>query len=306
MSGSDYDIRTIKVTDLLTLTRMTHENMVGADRQFTQLISSRTGYLMSFLAMPIIFLFSGTGYKAVVDQSMVGCAYLSLRKRSGYAFNVGVLLPHRRLGIGYALMEHIESVAKNRNRRWMALQVDNGNQPAQSLYARLGYSPYHPNYYVGEANNLRWSREQDTVQIEYLTQSYGSRLFSKYIEIERSTGDGWASEIVAECVPRSPASGSYWQCLSGKDVVGCLRIDRKSDILKLYLALNPVYWGDDKILELVVMALETAQESPAQVEIHLGSSLHYDRAGPLMKGLGFDTRAQSRILMLKRLGEPVP
>jgi N-acetylglutamate synthase-like GNAT family acetyltransferase len=285
---------------------MTHENMVGADRQFTQLISSRSGYLISFLALPIIFFFSGTGYKAVVDQSMVGCAYLSLRRQSGFAFNVGVRLPHRRLGLGYALMEHIERVAKNRRRRWMALQVDNGNHPAQSLYARLGYSPYHPNYYVGEANNLRRSREQDTVQIEHLSQYYGSRLFSQYIEIERSAGDGWASEIIPECIPQSPVSGSYWRCLSGKNVIGCLRIDRKSDKLKLYLALNPDYWGDDKILELVVMALETAQESPAQVEIHLGSSLHHDKAGLLLNGLGFDTRAQSRILMLKRLGEPVP
>ncbi len=306
MSGSDYDIKTIKVTDLPALTRMTHENMVGADRQFTQMISSRSGYLISFLAMPIILFFSGTGYKAVVDQSMVGCAYLSLRKKSGLVFNVSVRLPHRRLGIGHALMEHIESVAKSRNRRWMALQVDDGNQPAQSLYAGLGYSPYHPNYYIGESNDLRWSREKDAVQIEHLTQYYGSRLFSHYIETERSAGDSWASEVIAECIPQTAVRGSYWRCFLGKNVMGCLRMNRKSDNLKIYLALNPIYWGDDAISELVAMALETVQESPAQVEIHLGSSLHHDKAGPLMKGLGFDTRAQSRILMLKRLGEPVP
>jgi ribosomal protein S18 acetylase RimI-like enzyme len=301
MTNPDFEIMPIRIMDLIALTQMTHENMVGADRHFTRMVSTRAGYWLSYLTMPFIFFFSGKGYKAVVNQSMVGCAYLNLRNRSGYVFNVGVRRNHRRQGIGYALMEHVETVAYQHSRRWMALQVDDGNEPAQNLYANLGYRPYHPNYFAGEAVDLRSQEEIDEVEIEHLTRYRGSRMFAQYLELERSAGDSWASEIIDECMPGAPGDGTYWRCLSGSKEIGCLRASHAADILKVHLVLKPENWDDGNAAKLTQNVHDFIQQSPALIEIHLGCSLHHEEAGSRMKDLGFHSQARPRILMLKRL-----
>jgi ribosomal protein S18 acetylase RimI-like enzyme len=59
--------------------------------------------------------------------------------RHAYIFLLYVHPNHRQRGIASALMHRAETWAKARGDRQIGLQVFQGNQPAQSLYQKLGY-----------------------------------------------------------------------------------------------------------------------------------------------------------------------
>jgi ribosomal protein S18 acetylase RimI-like enzyme len=59
--------------------------------------------------------------------------------RHTHIFLLYVLPSHRRQGIGKALMQHIETWAKQRGDRQIGLQVFTSNTPALNLYQNLGY-----------------------------------------------------------------------------------------------------------------------------------------------------------------------
>lgn len=61
--------------------------------------------------------------------------------RHAYIFLLYVSPTHRRCGIGAALMAEAETWAKTRGDRQIGLQVFSHNQPALSLYEKLGYAP---------------------------------------------------------------------------------------------------------------------------------------------------------------------
>ncbi|NJN59148.1 MAG: GNAT family N-acetyltransferase [Leptolyngbyaceae cyanobacterium SL_5_9] len=60
--------------------------------------------------------------------------------RHSHIFLLYVLPAYRRKGIGSALMHHAEEWARRRGDRQMGLQVFVANQPALSLYQKLGYT----------------------------------------------------------------------------------------------------------------------------------------------------------------------
>lgn len=60
--------------------------------------------------------------------------------RHSHIFLLYVLPAHRRKGIGSALTRHAEEWARGRGDRQMGLQVFVANQPAISLYQKLGYT----------------------------------------------------------------------------------------------------------------------------------------------------------------------
>jgi len=60
--------------------------------------------------------------------------------RYSHIFLLHVLPEHRRRGIGSALMHQAEDWARERGDRQIGLQVFQGNQPALTLYQRLGYT----------------------------------------------------------------------------------------------------------------------------------------------------------------------
>ncbi|MGB7444556.1 MAG: GNAT family N-acetyltransferase [Coleofasciculaceae cyanobacterium] len=60
--------------------------------------------------------------------------------RYSHIFLLHVLPEHRRQGIGSALMRQAEDWARERGDRQIGLQVFQGNQPALTLYKRLGYA----------------------------------------------------------------------------------------------------------------------------------------------------------------------
>ncbi|WP_347277335.1 GNAT family N-acetyltransferase [Leptolyngbya sp. FACHB-671] len=85
----------------------------------------------------------GTGTYA---RSPIACLWLGNAidqvrgDRHSHIFLLYVLPAHRRKGIGSALMHHAEEWAKERGDRQMGLQVFVANQPAISLYQKLGYT----------------------------------------------------------------------------------------------------------------------------------------------------------------------
>jgi len=60
--------------------------------------------------------------------------------RHSHIFLLYVLPAHRRQGIGTALMQYAEEWARERGDCQMGLQVFVANQPAISLYQKLGYT----------------------------------------------------------------------------------------------------------------------------------------------------------------------
>ena len=59
--------------------------------------------------------------------------------RHAHIFLLYVAPAHRRQGIGRALMQYAENWARQRGDRQIGLQVFQTNQPALSLYTKLGY-----------------------------------------------------------------------------------------------------------------------------------------------------------------------
>lgn len=60
--------------------------------------------------------------------------------RHTYIFLLYVKPAHRRQGIGAALMEHAEDLARQKGDRQIGLQVFQQNQAALNLYENLGYT----------------------------------------------------------------------------------------------------------------------------------------------------------------------
>lgn len=301
MTGQQIEIASIRFRDLIAVTRMTHENMTGADRQFTHLVSSRLGFWVSYVFLPINLLLAGSGYKAVHRGEMIGCAYLNLSKRYGYVFNVSVRRPYRRRSVGRLLMEHLETVTRKNSRQWMALQVDDGNVGAQGLYAALGYIAFHPCFYAGAAPDIKRLEENGEVVLERLSPYPGSRLFARYLEVERVEGDAWASRIIGDLIPAPSPNGEYYRCLVTNDEVGCIMCERKAERVKIKLVLRPDQWGNRVAREAIASTLDAHGVMGSTIEVYLGSSQHHESVALLFAELGLEERVKSRILMLKRI-----
>ncbi len=301
MTGQQIEIASIRFRDLVAVIRMTHENMTGADRQFTHLVSSRLGFFVSNLLLPINLLFAGSGYKAVHRGEMIGCAYLKMSKRCGYVFNVSVRRPYRRRNIGRMLMEHLEVLTRKNNRQWMALQVDDGNVGAQGLYAALGYIAFHPCFYAGLVPDIKGLEVNEEVGLERLASYPGSRLFTRYLELERVEGDAWASRIIGDLVSATSPNCEYYRCLATNDEVGCIMCERNEGSLKIKLVLRPDQWGNRVARDAIASALDALGYIGSSIEVYLGSSQHHEAVAPLFAELGLEERVTTRILMLKRI-----
>ncbi|TAF05714.1 MAG: GNAT family N-acetyltransferase [Nostocales cyanobacterium] len=78
-------------------------------------------------------------------QSPIACVWVGnaidqvTGNRHAHIFLLYVVPSHRRRGIGKALMQYIETWAKQRGDRQLGLQVFASNTPALNLYQQLGY-----------------------------------------------------------------------------------------------------------------------------------------------------------------------
>jgi GNAT superfamily N-acetyltransferase len=294
-------IRRVALGDLGKITRMTYENMTGADRQFTRLVRNPVFRWGGYLTLPMHFLLSGRGYKATYRGRIMGCAFLHIRECSGYVFNVNVNQAYRRQGVGSVLMKHLESVTQANGRQWMGLQVDNSNLPAERLYLRLGYRAYHPHFLFLNGTTPLQKTVATGLTIEPLVGYQGRRLYRRYLRIERREGDAWASPVLYEYDQYPPGGGEFWRCLLHREEIGCAWKPGSTRQSTIRLALKPAYWGHITIGGLVKLLARRVSEATDGIRVYLGSNDHQEAAAPLLGSLGFEVRRQARILMLKPL-----
>jgi ribosomal protein S18 acetylase RimI-like enzyme len=301
MSALSVEIKRVKVTDLLTITRMAYANMTGVDPQFTELVGNPLGRLMGYLLFPFYFGLSGEGYKAVYDGKIVGCAYLHLNKHSGYVFNVNVNRAYRRQGVGRQLMNHLEALTEAHGRHLMALQVEDSNTPAKRLYQELGYRAFHPHFLryegVGEVRAV-----ESAVALESLNRNWGPRFFSRYQMMERREGDGWAAKAVADYREHEALSGKFWRCLLNGEEAGAAMQEQTDGRVSLTLALKPEFWGHIGESGLVKQLMDKTAEERSRLDLFLSSSSHHKAAVPMFARLGFKEMVQPRLLMVKVIG----
>ena len=292
----------IQVTDLGTITRLVFANMTGVDQQFTAMTRHRFARLYNYLSIPFYLLTSGAGFKIERDEQIAAFAYLSLRPRSGYIYNVVVDHPFRRLGLGQTLMRHLEQEIRRQGRHWAVLQVDEGNTPARNLYQMLGYKPYHPHFWHWQ--HSRWFT-QTTVPGAELTHSWGRGrvLYHHFASLERDRGDAWAATLVGDEYPLPrPEQGQEWCCLWHGQEIGYAWADSSPQGNVLVLLLEPRWWGKrEPTLTFIQLLLEKIGGQRGVIDLHLGSSEHHTAAATLLTPLGFIIHTQPRILMLKRL-----
>jgi GNAT superfamily N-acetyltransferase len=299
-------IRRIGPTDLITITQMIHANMTGVDQRFTNWVNDPFGRLFSYLALPLYFLFAGQGYKAVRNGRIMGCAYVHLRDASGYIFNVNVNRSYRRQGVATLLMKHLEAVTLARNRRWVALQVDNGNAPAQHLYEELGYRQYHP-YFLRSASLPVGEESTNTeISLQRLSRFQGRQLYRRYQKIEQQAGDAWAAQVVREYDFERHRGGTFWRCSIEEREVGCIwQVAIREGSLRNGVALKIVLaqdtWGVLRIEDALRQVLRQSGQNTTRIDVYFGSSTHHRVATPELLSAGFTIYTQPRILMLKSI-----
>ncbi len=301
MTTNQLEIAPVQLRDLVAVIRMTHENMIGVDQEFTRLVSSRTGRWLSYLMLPIDLLLAGYGYKAVYQGKMVGCAYLNMRKHCTYAFNVSVRRPYRRQRAGSLLMNHLEQVSLDNGRHWIALQVDDRNSAAVNLYRSLGYKVYHPRYYGGMVRDLNLTDKSEDVSLERLSRNNGKRIFAHYLEIERVEGDPWASHIIGDLMPAPTLEDDYCRCLVGDDEVGCIRWTNNDRHLRIDIVLKSDQWGNRVAPDVTIKILSDLPGSLFSVNVNLGSSRHHEAIRERFEKMGLKERTAARFFMIKRI-----
>lgn len=295
-------IKPVQMTDMLSISQMTQANMTGVDPHFTSMVRRPFSRWFTRLTLPFYFIFSGRGYKAVDERQILGFAFLALRQWSGYVFNVNVNRPFRRQGVGQLLMAHLEQVTRERQRQWIALQVDETNLPARRLYEKLGYRPYHPDV-LRHLNPVSMPFSVGGgAALKPLNSYQGRRLYQKYQLEELRLGDSWAAGTVVE-YDLIPSNARFSQCLVQGQEIGCawLVLVGGGRHAVVSFALRPDLWGHYSTVNVLQLLLDEIGPMPQQVDVYLASSEHYRRAKPLFEGLGFQAALQPRMLMLKAL-----
>jgi ribosomal protein S18 acetylase RimI-like enzyme len=315
MGSPDVQIRKVGPLDLPTVTKMAHANMPGADRRFTELVDHPLGRLVSYVTLPVYLLLAGRGYKAVADGKTVGCAFLHLRRESGFVFNVNVNRSHRRQGIGSRLMYHVEQVTREEGMRWTILQVDGDNVPARQMYVRLGYRTYHPHFLrlEGSASSGDSGLDDpcpgsssdsttvaDEVAVRPLGRSKGRARFRRYRRVELQAGDSWAAEPLSEYTPEL-RGGRFYSCRVAAREVGCAWSGTAKGQPLIRLNLSPGVWNDPAVCRLVRLLTATHSQAWDYVDVYPGSRGHLEAAAPLLFPLGFEIKEQLPLLMVKEL-----
>jgi GNAT superfamily N-acetyltransferase len=287
--------------DMLAVTRMTFDNMIGVDRYFTRMVQHPLGRWFTFVTLPFYLRFSGQGFKVLVGERIAACGFLHLRRHSGYIFNVNVSEPYRRQGLGRRLVTHLEAVTHQNDLGWAALHVDRGNEPAEGLYRQLGYRAYHPSF-LRRASGSPVSRAATSgVSIQPMARQPGKALFRRYQEMERRNGDFWAAAVVDEYESHAQKRGAFWRCRLYEHEIGCAQVVNGDGRLLIRLAMARDYWGHLAIGGVAKELVDSRPDRAAHVDLFLASSAHHRAAMPVLNGLGFRERFRTRTLMLKAL-----
>jgi ribosomal protein S18 acetylase RimI-like enzyme len=303
MSANVARVRPIGWRDMLAVTRMTFDNMIGVDRYFTRMVRNPLGRWFTYVSLPFYLRFSGRGYKIVVDDHLAACGFLHLRRHSGYIFNVSVSRPYRRRGLGRCLVTHLERVTERSGIGWAALQVDRGNGPAEQLYQQLGYRAYHPHFLRRDGRPPISRAATAGISLEPMAHRPGKMLYRRYQSVERQKGDYWAAAVVGEYDSFPEQRSLFWRCRLYQREIGCARVTERDARPLIRLALAPAYWGHLATGGVAKKLVDSLSNPVSYVDLFLESSAHHRAATPVLNGLGFQERCRSRTLMLKALGE---
>lgn len=303
MSELSFSIRPVRPWDVFTLTRMAYANMTDVDREFTRFARNPLLRILGYFFLPFYMLASGRGFKAVGEGQILGCAYLHLRRFSGMVFNVNVNRPHRRQGVGRALMAHVEAKVREEGRPWIGLQVDGDNEPAQSLYEGLGYRSYNSQFLRSNDRSLLQGALLPGVEVQQLRRRAGRRLWNRYADLERRKGDAWAARVVEHDYDEGPPlGGAFLRCRFGAEEAGCAWIGGDSSRPALALLFRPDFWDRrTPTLALLRALLARRTNRPQAIDVHFGSSSHFQAAHAILREFGFTPQREPRFLMLKRL-----
>jgi GNAT superfamily N-acetyltransferase len=282
---------------------MAYANMTGVDREFTRSTSGPIAHALGYVILPLYLLTSGRGYKAVVGGEIAGCAFLHMRRLSGFVFNVNVNAAYRRKGIGRALMEHLEKEVRRTGRRWVGLHLDDGNEPAQRLYEAIGYRDYHHRFLRSHDLSILQQPELPNIVARALARHEATSVWKRYADLERREGDVWAARVVREDYDEGPPSGgAFWACTSNGEEIGCAWMGGKADWPTVHLLLRSEYWNRRMpVATLLRILMRDRDVEPQALDLHAGSSTHYEAMHALLRDYGFTPRNRARILMLKEL-----
>ena len=303
MSVPQFTIEPVRPWDLLTLTRMAYANMTGIDREFTRSTRGPIAHALGYVVLPLYLLTSGRGYKATVGGDIVGCAFLHVRRLSGFVFNVNVNEPFRRKGVGRALMEYLEREVRRLGRRWVALHLDDGNAPAQRLYEALGYHNYHHRFLRSRKLTVLQQPQLPGIHVRPLARHEGNRFWKRYADLARREGDAWAARVIREDLEEAPPSGgAFWACYFGSEEAGCAWVGGQRSWPVVTLLLRSAYWNRRMpAVTLLRILLQDREDKLEAIDLHVGSSAHDEAIFPLLHDYGFTPHNRSRILMLKEL-----
>lgn len=282
---------------------MAYANMTGVDREFTRSTSGPIAHALGYVILPLYLLTSGRGYKAVVGGEIAGCAFLHMRRLSGFVFNVNVNASYRRKGIGRALMEHVEREVRRTGRRWVGLHLDDGNEPAQRLYEAIGYRDYHHRFLRSHDLSILQQPELPTIGAYPLARHEASSVWKQYADLERREGDVWAARVIREDFDEGPPSGgAFWACTSNGEQIGCAWVGGKVDWPTVHLLLRGEYWNRRMpVVTLLRILMRDRGVAPRALDLHAGSSAHLEAMHALLRDHAFTPRNRARILMLKEL-----
>lgn len=282
---------------------MAYDNMTGVDREFTRSTQGPVAHALGYFILPLYLLTSGRGYKAEVDGEIAGCAFLHMRRLSGFVFNVNVNRQFRRRGIGRALMEHVEREVRRMGRRWVGLHLDDGNAPAQRLYETLGYRSYNHRFLRGRNTPVLQQPKLPGIHARLLLRYEGHKLWKQYADLERREGDAWAARVVrADLDDGPPSGGAFWACYDGSQEIGCAWTGGKSHWPIANLMLRRTYWNRRlPALTLLRSLLHDRNSHLEAIDLHTGSSAHHQSMHALLHDYNFGPCNKPRILMLKEL-----
>lgn len=306
MNANSIRVRPIAWRDMLAVTRMTFDNMIGVDRYFTRMVRNPFGRWFTFVTLPFYLSLSGRGYKIMVDEQIAACGFLHVRRHSGYIFNVSVSRPYRRQGLGRRLVSHLERVIVENGKEWAALHVDRGNNPAEQLYRQLGYRAYHPHFLRREGQPPIRRAATAGIALQRMGQHPGRTLYRRYQNIERQKGDYWAAAVVGEYDSDSEGPSVFWRCRLYEREIGCAQVAERGKRPLIRLTLDPEYWGHLATGGVAKELVDSLTNQASYVDLLLESSAHHRAAMPVLNGLGFHERFRSRTLMLKALAADPP
>ena len=94
---------------------------------------------------------------AKVENEVVGYGGMYSVMGEGYIYNIAVKFKYRRFGIGKDIVNELVNYSKNKNLKFLSLEVRKSNTPAINLYSNCGFE------YAGNRKNFYTNPIEDAI-----------------------------------------------------------------------------------------------------------------------------------------------